>query len=147
MNHDVAHCIDYSEFCPKSCFYVKLQKDLKNVKDEYIKISYIHFLNSEVCPRAVLATNALKDLLAKIREENSMSDRMNFPDTVDEFMKQYQIIDTEEVYTNGAELIPVFRMKQWFEHLSSAQPEQRWIPCSECERRCVKWENSKTFPE
>ena len=24
------------------------------------------------------------------------------------------------------------------------QPEQRWIPCSDCERKCDKWENSKT---
>ena len=28
-----------------------------------------------------------------------------------------------------------------------AQPEQRWIPCSECERRCDKWECSKTLQE
>ena len=28
--------------------------------------------------------------------------------------------------------------------LPSAQPEQRWIPCSECEKRCSKWEHLKT---
>ena len=28
--------------------------------------------------------------------------------------------------------------------LPSVTPKQRWIPCSECEKRCVKWENSKT---
>lgn len=27
--------------------------------------------------------------------------------------------------------------------LPSAQPEQKWIPCSESERRCDKWEDSK----
>ena len=56
-----------------------------------------------------------------------MSDLMTFPDTVDEFMEQYKIVDTEHVYTNGAELVPIFRMKQWFEH--SAQPERTgmWI--------------------
>lgn len=43
-------------------------------------------------------------------------DVMNFPQTVDEFMEQYKIVDREEVYTNGAELIPIFRMRQWFEH-------------------------------
>ena len=42
---------------------------------------------------------------------------MAFPDTVDEFMEQYKIVDTDQVYTNGSELIPIFRMKQWFEHL------------------------------
>ena len=47
-----------------------------------------------------------------------MADCMNFPATVEEFMEQYKITDTEQVYTNGAELIPMFRMKQWFEHLT-----------------------------
>jgi flagellar biosynthesis/type III secretory pathway protein FliH len=41
---------------------------------------------------------------------------MSFPATVDEFMEQYKIVDREEVYTNGAEMVPIFRMKQWFEH-------------------------------
>lgn len=51
-----------------------------------------------------------------------MSDLMTFPNTVEEFMEQYKIIDTEQVYTNGAELVPIFRMKQWFEHLPTAEP-------------------------
>lgn len=42
---------------------------------------------------------------------------MEFPDTVEEFMEQYKIVDTESVYTNGAELVPIFRMMQWFDHL------------------------------
>ena len=45
-----------------------------------------------------------------------MADCMNFPATVEEFMEQYKITDTEQVYTNGIELVPIFRMKQWFEH-------------------------------
>ena len=59
-----------------------------------------------------------------------MSDCMTFPDTVEEFMEQYKIIDTEQVYTNGAELVPIFRMKQWFEHLQTFEPERKkgkWI--------------------
>ena len=51
-----------------------------------------------------------------------MNDMMSFPDSVEEFMNQYKVVDTEQVYTNGAELVPIFRMKQWFEHLPSAQP-------------------------
>lgn len=51
-----------------------------------------------------------------------MSDLMTFPNTVEEFMEQYKIIDTEQVYTNGAELVPIFRMEQWFEHLSTTEP-------------------------
>lgn len=57
-----------------------------------------------------------------------MADMMMFPKTVDEFMEKYKIIDTEEVYTNGAELVPIFRMKQWFEH-ANAEPVRHghWI--------------------
>lgn len=41
---------------------------------------------------------------------------MSFPNTWEEFVEQYQIIDSQHEYTNGAELIPVFRVKQWLDH-------------------------------
>lgn len=59
-----------------------------------------------------------------------MNDMMTFPETVEEFMYKYKITDTEQIYTNGAELVPIFRMKQWFDH----KPEQKkgeWIECGE----------------
>ena len=58
-----------------------------------------------------------------------MADLMTFPDTVDEFMESYKITDTEHIYTNGAELVPIFRMKQWFEHSADVAPVRRgrWI--------------------
>lgn len=52
-----------------------------------------------------------------------MSDCMTFPDTVEEFMEKYKVVDTDQVYSNGMEFVPIFRMKQWFEHLQDAQPE------------------------
>lgn len=45
-----------------------------------------------------------------------MCNVMEFPDTVDEFIEQYGERDTEEVYTNGSMLIPVFRVKQMLDH-------------------------------
>ena len=45
-----------------------------------------------------------------------MGDCMNFPDTIQEFIQYYSFKDTEEVYTNGGELIPVFRVMQAIEH-------------------------------
>ena len=51
-----------------------------------------------------------------------MSDMMTFPDTWEEFEKSYGFTDNEEVYTNGARLIPSFRVKQWLDHLPSVQP-------------------------
>ena len=50
-----------------------------------------------------------------------MNDVMEFPDTWEEFEEQYGITDSEEVYTNGARLIPSFRVQQWLEHQASAQ--------------------------
>ena len=44
-------------------------------------------------------------------------DIMEFPNTFDEFVKEYGFKDTEEVYTNGSELIQVFRANQWLEHI------------------------------
>lgn len=55
-----------------------------------------------------------------------MGEIMQFPETVEEFMQLYKITDTQQVYTNGTELVPIFRMKQWFD-----AHKQRWIPCSE----------------
>ena len=43
---------------------------------------------------------------------------MEFPKTFDEFARTYSIKDTEEIYSNGVEFIPVFRVEQWLEHIS-----------------------------
>lgn len=45
-----------------------------------------------------------------------MADCMTFPETVNGFFEQYGIWDREEVYTNGALLIPVFRVEQMIDH-------------------------------
>ena len=45
-----------------------------------------------------------------------MADRMEFPNTMKEFIDSFSFKDSEEVYTNGAELIPVFRVEQGLEH-------------------------------
>lgn len=45
-----------------------------------------------------------------------MDDCMSFPPTWQDFVAQYQFRDTEEVYTNGSKLIPVFRIEQMMEH-------------------------------
>ena len=45
-----------------------------------------------------------------------MGDVMNFPKEPKDFIESYSFRDTERVYTNGSELIPVFRVKQMLEH-------------------------------
>lgn len=45
-----------------------------------------------------------------------MNNCMEFPETFKEFAEDYGFKDSKEVYTNGSELIPVFRVEQWLEH-------------------------------
>ena len=45
-----------------------------------------------------------------------MNNQMEFPDTWEEYEKEYGFEDSEKVYTNYARLIPSFKVKQWLEH-------------------------------
>lgn len=45
-----------------------------------------------------------------------MSDKMTFPEKWEDFIKQYSFKDTEGIYTNYSELIPIFRVKQMMDH-------------------------------
>jgi len=49
-----------------------------------------------------------------------LCEQIDFPNTFDEFCKQFQIADNEKIYSNGIEFIPVFRVKQWLEHIENA---------------------------
>ena len=80
-----------------------------------------------------------------------MQNMMEFPNTFDEFAKEYGFTDTKQIYTNDSELIPVFRVKQWLEHIKAIHydaslKEGPWIIdlqtsteayyiCSECRRK------------
>lgn len=73
-----------------------------------------------------------------------MCDRMTFPDTVEEFMEQYKVVDTDGIYmSKGAELVPIFRMRQWFEHLPSAQPEI--VRCKDCKYQVKGEDESESW--
>ena len=56
---------------------------------------------------------------------------MSFPDNVEDFMEEYKMVDTNYVYSNGIEYVPIFRMQQWFEHVSEIES---WVPepCRRC---------------
>lgn len=45
-----------------------------------------------------------------------MADCMSFPKEPMDFIKGYSFVDSDEVYTNGAELVPLFRVEQMLEH-------------------------------
>lgn len=56
-----------------------------------------------------------------------MNDVMKFPKTFEEFIKQYSFFDKQQIYTNGSELIHVFRIKQWEEHKEKENQELKNI--------------------
>ena len=50
-----------------------------------------------------------------------MNTSIEFPDDWHDFLKLNQFIDSKEVYTNGSELIQVYRVEQLIEHLLKEQ--------------------------
>lgn len=72
-----------------------------------------------------------------------MSEQMEFPITFEKFAKEYGFKDDKEVYTNGSDLIPIFRVNQWLEQdnrlrtmemdtaYECGKHANKWIPCSE----------------
>jgi len=63
---------------------------------------------------------------------------MEFPDTFEKFAKEYGFKDDKEVYTNGSDLIPIFRVKQWLEHdnkLRTIETDMAY----ECGKHANKW--------
>lgn len=48
-----------------------------------------------------------------------MGDSQTFPDDPKEFLMDYSFLDSKQYYTNGACLIPVFRVEQMMEHYFS----------------------------
>ena len=71
-------------------------------------------------------------------------DVMNFPRDPKEFVDSYSFVDSERVYTNGAELIPVFRVHQMLEHYfdndEGTQPSKKEEETVQ-ERGSSKYEN------
>ena len=45
-----------------------------------------------------------------------MNNQMEFPDTWEEYEKEYGFEDKEQVYTNGSRLISCSRVKQWLDY-------------------------------
>lgn len=55
-------------------------------------------------------------LLGGFMKGKTMSECMAFPKEWEKFIEDYSFTDSEEVYTNGSELVPVFRVEQMVEH-------------------------------
>ena len=67
-----------------------------------------------------------------------MNEQMEFPNTFDEFADYYGFKDSEEIYTNGSMLIPIFRVKQWLEHDNKLRRIET-DTAYECGKHATKW--------
>lgn len=67
------------------------------------------------CTDEEIAKSFIEDAEA-VKDQLPCGEQMDFPSTFDEFAEDYGFKDKDEIYTNGSELIPVFRVKQWLEH-------------------------------
>ena len=102
----------------------KIRKPLKTCADcihEFAcsmwNIGYIHEMDATNCVNYETVKDSASYLIGRMDERRiKMGDKMAFPDSVEEFMEQYKMTDTEHVYSNGTEYVPIYRMKQWFEH-------------------------------
>ena len=48
MNHDYAHCSDFTDDCPSECFRAQLVRDLENIPIWY-RVSWMHFEGTDEC--------------------------------------------------------------------------------------------------
>ena len=78
-----------------------------------------------------------------------MGEQMNFPNTFKEFAEQYKTVDTKEVYSNGIEYIPIFRVEQWLEYISAVEMAtfKSVIDSLEQQLKTTKAEAYKEFAE
>ena len=75
-----------------------------------------------------------------------MFDTLTFPNTMEEFIERYKVVKGEKnLYYDGVEFIPIFRMKEWVGRL---QPRKgKWVKtyrdgfgnlighCNKCRKR------------
>lgn len=48
MNHDYAHCADYTDKCPQTCFRGELVRDLTK-KAYLLPVTWVHFRGTGDC--------------------------------------------------------------------------------------------------
>lgn len=52
MNHDYAHCTDFTKHCPRDCFRAMLSRDLAHFEDggKSLWLSWMSFKEAGECP-------------------------------------------------------------------------------------------------
>lgn len=91
------------------------------IKDSNIELNYNYYVEYNKLNEKVV------EILSEENDEQHIE--MQFPDTFEEFIKLYSFVDDKEIYTNGCELIPTFRLKQWIDHKKEENNE--WVDIEE----------------
>ena len=51
MNHDNAHCLDYTSECPTTCYRARLTKELQDNPSIARFVSWMHLYGTDYCKR------------------------------------------------------------------------------------------------
>ena len=118
MNHDYAHCLDYTKDCPKDCFRAQLQRDIEENQSVFIGVplAYSHLGSTVEC---------------KLVREKKMNDLIRRQDAIDMFDgakvdEGYFCNEYDIGYNDGIDFA-VSKLSV----LKPAQPEIVW--CKDCE--------------
>jgi len=66
-------------------------------------------------------------------------------ESLDDFMNYYKVVDDKEVYSNGTEFVPIFRVKQWYEYNNKDKEIERLNNQLEQEKSRFKAVNNNSF--
>ena len=122
MNHDYAHCLDYTKDCPKDCFRAELQRDIEENRSMFIGVplAYSHFRDTEECK--LVKEKKMDDTISRkaaIKIIQSMYPGMpRVPWMREDWQKRYE---------------PYIRTENAIRELPSAQSEI--IRCKNCAKR------------
>lgn len=109
---------DAEEFCEAYDMAIKALEQQPIAEERYQDFS-CNVTTEEIAQSFREDVEAVKDYLPKCNS-------MEFPKTFDEFANDYGFTDDKEIYTNGSHLIPVFRVRQWLDHIEQ-QPSDDCI--------------------
>ena len=60
MNHDVTHCMDQDNLCPKNCYRAELNEDYRKRYLDFMgrPVSWAHLRGAPECPRRTVLDEA-----------------------------------------------------------------------------------------
>lgn len=121
MNHDYAHCLDYTTDCPKECFRAQLQRDLEGRRSVFIGVplAYSHLGGTVECKLAKDTNVPCKDTISR---QAAIDVLKAIPDYNDGM-----VFETLSHALRDIELLP--SAQRWIP-VSERMPEEGWCLCT-----------------